>query len=133
MQVKLNFLSDHIYSTLRAVAGFSFLLHGAQKLFPILGTDGTVELSSRLGLAGLIELFGGGLIMVGLLTPWVAFIASGEMAAAYFIAHYPRGFWPIANGGEAAVLYCFVFLYFASHGSGHWSLDRIIWGRDLRK
>ena len=117
MKFRLSSLSDHIYSLVRAVVGFSFLLHGAQKLFPVLGTDGTVDLLSRLGFAGVIELVGGALIMVGLWTPWVAFITSGEMASAYFIAHYPRGFWPIANGGEAAVLYCFVFLYFASHGS----------------
>ncbi len=121
--------SDLIYSLLRAVAGFLFLLHGVQKLFPVLGTDDTVDLLSRLGLAGLIELFGGGLITLGLFTPWVAFVASGEMASAYFMAHYPGGFWPISNGGEPAVLYCFVFLYFATRGSGAWSLDRVIWGR----
>ncbi len=79
--------SDLIYSLLRAVAGFLFLLHGVQKLFPVLGTDDTVDLLSRLGLAGLIELFGGGLITLGLFTPWVAFVASGEMASAYFMAH----------------------------------------------
>ena len=112
-----------------SVAGFLFLLHGVQKLFPVLGTDDTVDLLSRLGLAGLIELFGGGLITLGLFTPWVAFVASGEMASAYFMAHYPGGFWPISNGGEPAVLYCFVFLYFATRGSGAWSLDRVIWGR----
>ena len=111
------------------MAGFLFLLHGVQKLFPVLGTDDTVDLLSRLGLAGLIELFGGGLITLGLFTPWVAFVASGEMASAYFMAHYPGGFWPISNGGEPAVLYCFVFLYFATRGSGAWSLDRVIWGR----
>ena len=129
MKVTLSSLSDHIYTLVRVVVGFSFLLHGAQKLFPVFGTDGGVDLLSRVGLAGLIEFFGGALIMVGLLTPWVAFIASGEMAVAYFIAHYPRGFWPIANGGEPAVLYCFIFLYIASRGSGPSSLDRVIWGR----
>ena len=65
--------------------------------------------------------------MLGLFTPWVAFLASGEMAVAYFIAHSPRGFWTVMNGGELAVFYCFVYLYFASRGSGPWSLDRLIW------
>ena len=79
---------------------------------------------SLFGLAGIIELVGGLLITVGLMTGYAAFIASGQMAAAYFMAHFPRGFWPIQNGGELAVLYCFVFLYIASRGVGVWSIDR---------
>ncbi len=118
--------SDLIYSAARAVAGFLFLAHGAQKLFGALGAEQSVAPLSMPGIAGLLELVGGTLIMVGLYTPLVAFVCSGEMAAAYFIAHAPRGFWPIVNQGELAVLYCFVFLYFASRGSGPLSLDRLL-------
>jgi putative oxidoreductase len=118
--------SDLIYSAARAVAGFLFLAHGAQKLFGALGAEQSVAPLSMLGIAGLIELVGGTLIMLGLYTPLVAFVCSGEMAAAYFIAHAPQGFWPIVNQGELAVLYCFVFLYFASRGSGPLSLDRLL-------
>ena len=116
--------SDHAYAALRIMVGFLLACHGAQKLFGVLGSDG-VPLLSQLGLAGLIELFGGGLIALGLFTPYVAFIASGEMAVAYFLAHAPQGFWPIENGGELAVLYCFLFLYIATRETGALSLDRI--------
>ena len=122
----LGFGSEYIYSISRAVAGFLFSLHGAQKLFGALGAERSVDLASLMGFAGGIEFVGGILIMVGLFTPWVAFLASGQMAAAYFIAHNPRGFWPIMNGGELPALYCFVFLYFATRGSGPLSLDRLI-------
>jgi putative oxidoreductase len=84
-----------------------------------------VELFSLIGLAGVLELFGGALLLVGLFTRPVAFILSGEMAFAYFMAHAPRGFWPILNGGELAALYSFVFLYLAAAGGGPWSLDRL--------
>ena len=124
----LGNLTELIYSVTRLVVGFTFALHGAQKLFGVLDQD-AVDLFSRLGVAGIVEFFGGALISLGLYTPWVAFIASGEMAFAYFISHNPRGVWPVTNGGEAAVLYCFVFLYFASRGSGPLSLDRIIRGQ----
>ncbi len=115
--------SDWIHAALRIVAGVLFACHGAQKLFGVLGSDG-VPLMSRMGLAGVIEFFGGGLIAVGLFTPYVAFIASGQMATAYVLAHRPRGLWPIENGGELAVLYCFLFLYLATRGAGPLSLDR---------
>ncbi len=121
----LGNLTELIYSLTRIVLGFSFALHGAQKLFGVLGRD-AVELFSRAGVAGIVEFFGGALISLGLYTPWIALVASGQMAFAYFIAHYPQGIWPVTNGGEPAVLYCFVFLYFASRGSGPLSLDRII-------
>ena len=121
----LGNLTELIYSLTRIVVGFSFALHGAQKLFGVLGRD-AVELFSRAGVAGVVEFFGGALISLGLYPPWIAFVARGQMAFAYFIAHYPRGIWPVTNGGEPAVLYCFVFLYFASRGSGPLSLDRII-------
>ena len=79
-----------------------------------------------LGAAGVIEFFGGVLIVLGLFTPLVAFITSGQMAAAFFIAHFPNGFWPIRNGGELAVAYCFAFLFFSAHGAGIWSLDQLM-------
>ena len=124
----LGNLTELVFSLTRGVVGFTFALHGAQKLFGVL--DGTtVSLFSRLGLAGIIELVGGTLISLGFYTPWAAFIASGEMVAAYFITHHPQGPWPLTNGGEPAVLYCFIFLYFASRGSGPVSLDRIIRGQ----
>ena len=129
MKPLLGRFSDHIHSISRVVVGFLFWQHGAQKLFAMFGQEQAVDLFSQPGLAGIIEFFGGALIMLGLLTPWAAFVASGEMAFAYFISHYPRGFSPIQNSGERAAMYCFVFLYFASRGAGPWSLDRLIWGR----
>ena len=113
-----------IYALLRIVAGFLFFQHGLPKL--IGGwRDAPAEFMSQMWLAGVIEVFGGVAIAVGLFTSAVAFIASGEMAVAYFQAHVPRGFWPIVNGGELAALYCFVFLYFAAVGSGKWSVDAL--------
>ena len=125
----LGFASEYIYSLSRAVTGALLAQHGAQKLFGALGADRSVELFSQLGLAGVIELGAGTLVMLGLYAPWAAFLASGLMASAYFTAHNPRGFWPIMNGGELAALYCFVFLFFATRGSGPLSLDRVIRGR----
>ena len=119
--------SECIHDTVRIVAGVLFFQHGAQKIFGILGMEESVELGSRLGLAGIIEMTTGALIALGLFTPVAAFIASGEMAVAFFIAHVPRGsIWPLVNGGEPAVLFCFLFLYLASRDSGDWSLDRIL-------
>ncbi len=115
----------HIYALLRIAAGFLFFQHGLPKLFGGFGRDAPVELMSQMGLAGIIEVVGGAMIALGLFTSPVAFLASGEMAVAYFQAHAPRGFWPIVNGGELAALYCCVFLYFAAVGSGKWSIDSI--------
>ncbi|MBI1873926.1 MAG: DoxX family protein [Acidobacteria bacterium] len=113
---------DRVFSIARFVIGLVWAEHGAQKLFGLLG--GTQQpLMSLVGLAGVIEFFGGLLIAFGLFTSVVAFIASGEMAAAYFLNHAPNGFWPIQNRGEMAVFYCFFFLYLASRGAGVWSLD----------
>jgi putative oxidoreductase len=107
---------------MRIVAGLAFAEHGAQKLFAVFG--GTAQpLLSQFGLAGVIEFFGGLMIAVGFLASPVAFVASGQMAWAFFQAHFPRGFWPIQNGGELAVLYCFMFLYVAAKGPGPWSID----------
>jgi putative oxidoreductase len=112
------------YALLRIVAGFLFACHGVQKLFGALG--GTEQpLVSLRGLAGLIELGGGALIAVGFFAPAAAFVSSGEMAAAYFMSHAPRGVWPIENRGELAALYCFLFLFMAARGAGIWSVDAV--------
>lgn len=124
MQKALARFSPYLYAALRVVAGLAFAQHGAQKLFGVLGGT-AVELTSQRGVAGIIEFVGGIMIALGLFTGPVAFIASGEMAWAYFQSHAPRGFWPIQNGGELAVLYCFIFLYFAAVGSGKLSIDSI--------
>jgi putative oxidoreductase len=117
--------SDYFYAALRLIAGLLFACHGAQKLFGVLG--GQAELSDPEGLmAGVIEFVGGSMIAVGLLSSYAALVASGEMAVAYFKAHAPRGFWPIMNHGELAVLYSLLFLYIASRGSGPLSLDAIM-------
>lgn len=122
MEKTLGKFSPHIYALLRIVAGLLFAQHGAQKLFGALGGE-AVQLASRAGLAGVIELVGGLLIAFGLFAGLAAFIASGEMAAAYFIAHAGNALFPIQNRGELAMLYCFLFLYIASKGSGVWSID----------
>ncbi len=115
----------HIYALLRIAAGFLFFQHGLPKLFGGFGRSAPAELMSQMGLAGIIEVVGGAMIALGLFTSPVAFLASGQMAVAYFQAHAPRGFWPITNGGELAALFCFVFLYFAAVGSGKFSIDAI--------
>ncbi len=124
MQKVLGRFSPYLYAALRIIAGLAFAQHGAQKLFGVLGGQ-AVELTSQRGIAGIIEFVGGIMIAIGLFTSPVAFVASGEMAWAYFQAHAPRGFWPIQNGGELAVLYCIIFLYFAAAGSGKLSIDSI--------
>lgn len=111
------------YALLRIVTGFLFLWHGSQKL---LGFPGGVPAEAPafvLYTAGPIELFGGILVMIGLLTTWAAFLCSGLMAAAYWMAHGTQAVLPAANGGELAALYCFVFLFIAARGSGIWSVD----------
>ena len=124
MQKALGRLAPWFYVLLRVAAGLAFAQHGAQKLFGVLGGS-AVALTSQRGVAGIIEFVGGIMIALGLFTTPVAFIASGEMAWAYFQAHAPRGFWPIQNGGELAVLYCFIFLYLSAVGSGKLSIDSI--------
>jgi putative oxidoreductase len=116
MERMLGRLAPYFYGMLRIVAGILFACHGLQKLFGLFGGP-QVPLMTQLGLAGAIETVCGLLIAIGLMTGLAAFIASGEMAAAYFIAHAPRGPLPIQNGGEVVVLYCFLFLYFASRGT----------------
>lgn len=110
---------------LRIVTGFLFLAHGAQKLFGVLG--GTpVEWLSFVGLAGILEFFGGLLVLLGAFTRPVAFVLDGQMAVAYWMVHGPQGFWPIVNKGELAALYCFIFLLLWTHGGGSWSLDALL-------
>jgi putative oxidoreductase len=123
---KWRSLEPRFRSVLRIVAGFLFLLSGTSKLFafPSPGPHhGPVELFSQIGLAGVLETFGGFLLMIGLFTRPVAFLVCGEMAVAYFQAHLPKSFWPSANGGTTAALFCFVWLYFSAAGAGAWSVD----------
>lgn len=124
--------TPRLLSVLRIITGFLLVAHGAQKLFgfkappPPPGTPPMqFSLLSLMGVAGVLEFFGGLLILLGLFTRPTAFILSGLMAVAYFMAHAPGGFWPIENHGELAVLYCFVFLYLAAAGGGEWSIDSL--------
>lgn len=123
MEKWLGKYSSFLYALMRIVSGLMFACHGAQKLFGVLG--GTKQTETLMLAAGIIEFVGGLLIAVGLFTSYAAFIASGQMAVAYFTRHSSEGFWPIENKGELAVLYCFVFLYIASRGSGILSLDAL--------
>lgn len=122
MERLLGRFSPQLYALMRVVVALLFACHGAQKLFGVLGGP-QVALASKFGVAGVIEFFGGLLIAVGLFTSVAALIASGEMVYAYFTQHMPRHGAPIQNGGELAVLYCFVFLYIASRGVGAWGID----------
>jgi putative oxidoreductase len=122
--------SGALLSVLRITTGLLFLAHGSAKLlgFPVTQHfAGGVQLFSFTGLTGSLELVGGALITIGLFTRLTAFILSGMMAVAYFMAHAPQGFHPINNGGELAILFCFIFLYIAAAGAGPWSVDAA-WG-----
>ena len=120
----LDTWSPRLLSIMRIVTGFLFMQHGGQKIygFPV-PQRYEFDLLSMSGVAGTLELLGGFLIIIGLFTRPTAFILSGLMAFAYFIAHAPKDFWPILNGGELAALYSFVFLYLAAAGAGEWSVD----------
>ncbi|HVZ38051.1 MAG TPA: DoxX family protein [Candidatus Kapabacteria bacterium] len=119
--------APRLLSVLRIVAAIMFMMAGAMKLFAfpmgVPPNNGTVPLFSEAGLAGVLELFGGGLVLVGLFTRPVAFLLSGEMAVAYFQVHFPQSPWPTVNNGVTAVLYCFIWLYICAAGAGPWSLD----------
>lgn len=114
-----------ILSILRIMAGLLFVEHGMSKLFNYPPGNLHPSFLSLLWFAGVLECFGGALLALGLFTRVVAFLLSGEMAIGYFMAHAPKSFFPMANGGDAAVLYCFVFLYLCFAGGGEWSLDRL--------
>lgn len=121
-----NDWEPHFLGIVRIVAGLLFLEHGLAKLFGFPPTPTMPAMFRLLWFAGVIELVGGALVAVGLFTRIAAFIMSGEMAVAYFYSHAPRSFYPMLNGGDAAILYCFLFLYFAVAGSGSWSLDQML-------
>lgn len=118
-----NRWSVHAYAILRIVVGVLFLCHGLSKLAHVPVAPSGEMPAALTYTAGPVELVCGALVALGLFTRWAALIASGEMAVAYFTAHFPRGFFPIANGGELAVLYCFAFLFVSAHGGGTWSID----------
>lgn len=121
--------APRLRSVLRIVAAFMFMAHGTAKLFGFPAAPGesahTVALMSVPGAAGAIELVGGALLLLGLFTVFAAFVASGEMAVAYFMVHAPNGPWPLVNHGELAALYCFVWLYIWAAGPGPWSIDAL--------
>jgi len=112
-------------SVLRIVTGLMIIQHGMAKLigFPVVATFANLKPLSLLGAAGFIELIGGALLILGLLTRPAAFILSGEMAVAYFMVHAPKGFYPLINGGTLAIMYCFACLYLSTAGAGPWSVD----------
>lgn len=121
-----SFMKDYsaqAYAALRIVSGFTFACHGASKLFdfPVAAPSGAPAAIQYT--AGPIEMIGGALIMIGLFTRWSAFLSSGTMAVAYWLAHGTKALFPIANGGELAAVYCFLFLYIAARGAGIWSVD----------
>ena len=125
MERWLGRYSDWIYGVMRLVVGFLFACHGAQKLFGAFGGQKMLD-NPLMATGGVIEFFGGILVAIGLFAGYAAFLASGMMAVAYFMAHASGGFWPIVNRGEPAVLYCFVFLYIASRGSGRLSVESLL-------
>ena len=117
---------DLTWNALRVLSGFLFLTHGGQKLFGWFGAEAAHLAPPEFLIAGILEFFGGTLIVLGLLTPYVAFIVAGEMAVAYFWRHWgfgENGFWPWQNRGELPVLYCFIFLFLWTSGGGSWSVE----------
>ncbi len=112
-----------LQALLRVVTGLLFVEHGTVKLFGFPQASGMESLPPLLMLAAVLEVVGGILVTVGFLTRWAAFLLAGEMAIAYFMAHFPKTFWPVGNGGEAAILFCFIFLFLAAAGPGAYSID----------
>jgi putative oxidoreductase len=126
--MKVPGLSRYLQSVLRIVAAFLFIAHGTQKMFGVPGHafHAPVLSTSLIGVAGVLEVTGGALLLLGLFTRPVAFVIAGEMAVAYVTQHAPGGTWPILNGGELAVLYCFTWLFFCAAGPGPLSLDAAV-------
>jgi putative oxidoreductase len=124
LYASLDKARPYILSIVRVVVALLFLEHGLQKFFGI-PVPGPAQLPPLLQVQAAIEIVGGILLLVGAYTRVVAFILSGDMAVAYFMSHHPRAFFPVANGGDAAILYCFIFLYLVFAGAGIWSLDRV--------
>lgn len=120
----LDKYAPHILGLVRIVAGLLFLEHGLMKLVGFPAPMGHGALPPLILAAGIIELVAGVLIVLGLFSRYAAFIASGEMAFAYFIGHFPHSFWPALNGGDDAILFCFIFLYLAASGPGAWAMNR---------
>ena len=128
----LGKFSPHFYALLRIVTGLLFLLHGTQKFFDVPASGKPpMPMNAMMSAAGVIEILAGLMIMIGLFAGLAAFIASGEMAVAYFMVHQPIGPLPIQNGGEIAALFSFIFLYIASRGSGIWSVDSMFRNVDV--
>jgi putative oxidoreductase len=124
MTMDIDYWTPRILSVLRIVTGLLFLEHGTQKLLGYPPSEHAgATLFSLMGVQGILELAGGFLILIGFFTRPVAFILAGDMAVAYFMAHAPRAFFPTVNGGQLAILFCFVFLYLACAGAGPWSVD----------
>ena len=121
--------APYLLSLLRVMGAFLFIQLGSAKVFAfpaaVMPDGGTAPIFSQAGIAGVLETFGGGLLLVGLFTRPIAFLLSGEMAFAYFIGHAPNGFWPVLNQGHPAVLFCFLWLYVSAAGPGPWSIDAL--------
>jgi len=133
MENILNNWSPRVLSILRIVTAFLFMQHGTQKMFGFpVPQRSEFDLFSLSGVAGTLEVVGGFLLLLGLFTRPVAFLLSGLMAFAYFIAHAPKSFWPLLNGGELAAMWAFLFLYFSLAGGGTWSIDQIRSGKRMR-
>jgi len=118
--------APYILSIMRMVAAFMFMQNGTMKLFSFpmaMPAGNTAPMFSQTWIGGVLEVFGGALMLLGLFTRPVAFILAGEMAVAYFQFHHPQSFWTLINGGQPAVLYCFLWLYYSAAGPGPWSLD----------
>ncbi|MGH7494887.1 MAG: DoxX family protein [bacterium] len=124
---KWSAFGPQLQSVLRIVAAFMFVQAGTMKLIAwpmgMPPDNSTAKLMSQIGIGGILEAFGGALLLLGLFTRPVAFILAGEMAVAYFQFHFPQGFWPVMNNGVSAALYCFLWLYFSAAGAGPWSVD----------
>jgi putative oxidoreductase len=120
-------------NALRIVVALMFMQHGATKLLMMFGAESAAEFLTQRWFAGVLELYGGGLLVVGLFTRPVAFLLAGEMAFPYFMAHFPRGWVPVMNGGELSVLFCWTFLFLAANGGGSFSLDGLLAARRAAK